>query len=110
MQKWIATVTTMVVALVLSPAAMAAGETSGSTEHLGYIGLGAGLAIGLAALGGSIGQGLAAKGTFESISRNPETAGALQPLFFIGMALVESLVIFAFVVAMMLIGTPGVGA
>lgn len=101
MQKWIATVTMMVVVLLLSPAAFAA---EGSTEHLGYIGLGAGLAIGLAALGGSIGQGLAAKGTFESISRNPETAGTLQPLFFIGMALVESLVIFSFVVAYLLMG------
>ena len=92
MQKWMTTVMMMVLALFVSPVALAAGEAGGQ-EHLGYIGLGAGLAIGLAALGGSIGQSFVAKGTFESISRNPETAGTLQPLFFIGMALVESLVL-----------------
>lgn len=102
MQKWMTTLMMMVLALFVSPVAMAAGDAAGGQEHLGYIGLGAGLAIGLAALGGSIGQSLVAKGTFESISRNPETAGTLQPLFFIGMALVESLVIFAFVVAYLL--------
>ena len=103
MQKWMATIVTMVVFLLLSPSAQAAGEAGGA-DYMGYLGLGAGVAIGFAALGGGIGQGLAAKGTFESISRNPATAGTLQPLFFIGMALVESLVIFAFVVAMMLMG------
>jgi len=68
----------------------------------GYIGLGAGIAIGFAALGGGIGQGTAARGMYESVSRNPQASGKLNAPFYVGMAFIESLVIFAFVVAMSL--------
>lgn len=70
----------------------------------GYVGLGAGLTMGLAALGGTLGQGMAARAAFESIARNPSAAGALNVPFFVGMALIESLVLFAFAVAFLLNG------
>lgn len=70
----------------------------------GYIGIGAGLAIGLAALGGALGQGMAANGMYQSVSRNPNAAGALNAPFYVGMAFMESLVIFAFVIAFSLQG------
>jgi len=73
----------------------------------GYIGLGAGIAIGFAALGGGIGQGTAARGVYESISRNPQASGKLNAPFYVGMAFIESLVIFAFVIAFTLIGNIG---
>ena len=38
------------------------------------IALGAGLAIGIAALGGGIGQGMAMRGALEGIARNPNAA------------------------------------
>ena len=35
----------------------------------------------------------------EGISRQPEAAGAVRPLMFIGLALVEALALFGFVLA-----------
>jgi F-type H+-transporting ATPase subunit c len=64
--------------------------------------LGAGLAIGLAALGGGMGQGRAAAAALEGISRNPGAAARIQTPFILGMALIESLVLFAFAIAFLL--------
>ncbi len=64
--------------------------------------LGAGLAIGLAALGGGIGQGRAAAAGLEGISRNPGAAPRIQPMMILGLALIESLVLFGFLIALIL--------
>ncbi len=68
----------------------------------GMIAIGAGLAIGLAALGGGFGQGTAARGVYESISRNPNASDKLNAPFYVGMAFIESLVLFAFAIAFLL--------
>jgi F-type H+-transporting ATPase subunit c len=70
----------------------------------GLIGIGTGLGIGLAVLGGALGQGQAARATYESIARNPNAAGKIQTPFFIGMALIESLVLLGFVITFGLSG------
>src|SRR6201986_4292092 len=57
---------------------------------------GAGIAIGLAALGGALGQGRAAAAALEGISRNPGAAPRIQTPMILGLALIESLVLFAF--------------
>lgn len=64
--------------------------------------LGAGLAIGLAVLGGGMGQGRAAAAALEGISRNPGAASRIQTPMLIGLALIESLVLFALVIAYLL--------
>ena len=69
---------------------------------MGWVGVGAGLAIGIAAFGGGIGQGMAARGMYEGIARNPQAAGKLNAPFYVGMALIESLVIYALVIAFFL--------
>jgi F-type H+-transporting ATPase subunit c len=61
--------------------------------------VGAGLAVGLAALGCGIGQGRTAGSAVEGMARNPEAAGSLFTPMIIGMALIESLTILGFVVA-----------
>lgn len=61
--------------------------------------IGAGIAMGLAVLGGAVGQGLTARGMLESVSRNPQAAGKLNAPFYVGLAFIESLALFAFVVA-----------
>ena len=71
------------------------------------IGLGAGLAIGLAALGGGMGQGRAAAAALEGMARNPSASGKIFTPFIIGLALIESLVIYALVIAFMLQGYLG---
>lgn len=67
---------------------------------VGSVGLlAAAIAIGLAALGAGIGNGLIVSKTVEGIARQPEARGALQTVMFIGVALVEALPIIAVVVA-----------
>ena len=63
----------------------------------------AGLAIGIAAFGCGIGQGLGLNGAMAGISRNPEAAGKIQVNMLIGLALIESLCIYALVVSMILL-------
>ncbi|WP_033542498.1 F0F1 ATP synthase subunit C [Planococcus sp. CAU13] len=61
--------------------------------------LAAAIAVGLAALGAGIGNGLIVSKTVEGIARQPEARGALQTVMFIGVALVEAVPIIAVVIA-----------
>lgn len=85
----------------LAPAvALAAGagvETTGS-ERAVY-GLAMALGVGLAALGGGLGQGRAAAAALEGICRNPNAAGKVLVPMILGLAFVESLVIFALIIS-----------
>jgi F-type H+-transporting ATPase subunit c len=65
---------------------------------------GAGVAIGLGVLGGALGQGRAAAAALEGISRNPGAAARIQTPMILGLALIESLVLLAFVIAFFLQG------
>jgi F-type H+-transporting ATPase subunit c len=64
-----------------------------------YDTLGAALAIGLAAFGGALGQGRTATAALEGIARNPAASGKVFVPMIIGLALIESLVLYAFVIA-----------
>ncbi len=89
------------VALAALPAfAEEAASASASGSGLKY--LGAGLAIGLAVIGGAMGQGRAAAGAFEGIGRNPQSADKLFTPFLIGLALIEFQTIMAFIIAFLL--------
>jgi F-type H+-transporting ATPase subunit c len=79
--------------------AEAAGGGSGSAAAIG-----AAIAIGLAVLGGGLGQGRAAAAALEGISRNPGAAPRIQTPMILGLALIESLVLFAFIIAFILTG------
>ena len=85
-------------------ASMAFASDGGATGTGGYIAVGAGLAVGLAALGGGIGQGNAANGALGGIARNPGAAGKLFTPMILGLALIESLVIYSLVISFMLLG------
>ncbi|MBP1969874.1 F-type H+-transporting ATPase subunit c [Virgibacillus natechei] len=65
--------------------------------------LAAAIAIGLAALGAGLGNGMIVSKTVESIARQPEVRGALQTTMLIGAALVEAIPIIAAVIAFMII-------
>jgi F-type H+-transporting ATPase subunit c len=79
-----------------------AAHTAGGDR--GLIALGAGLAIGVAAFGGALGQGKTAAAALEGIARNPGAQGKIFTPMIIGLALIESLVIYAMVIAFMLNG------
>jgi len=67
----------------------------------------AGFAIAIAVLGGTLAQGRATATALEGISRNPGAAAKIQTPLILGLALIESLVLFALVIAFMLQGKIG---
>lgn len=73
-------------------------------EQSGLIALGAALAVGIAATGAGVGQGIASGKAFESIARQPETVGTVRTLLFIALAFMETLTIYGLLIAFMLIG------
>lgn len=62
-------------------------------------GLGAGLAIGLAAIGGGLGQGRSASAALEGMARNPQAAGTLQTPMILALVFTETLTLFSLVIA-----------
>ena len=77
-------------------------KNQGLASNYGMIALAAGLGIGIAALGGGIGQGRATAAALEGIARNPGAAGQVRGSMILGLALIESLVIYALIIAFIL--------
>jgi len=98
---WISLAAMMV---TFSWASMAFAASGGGNASGWAAAIGAGLAIGLAAFGGAMGQGNATASAVEGIARNPGARGALFTPFILGLVLIESLVIYAFVIALLLNG------
>jgi F-type H+-transporting ATPase subunit c len=65
--------------------------------------LGAGIAMGVGALGPGIGLGMLLGKAYESIARQPEVAGDIRTSMFIGIGVTEAVALYAFVVALILI-------
>ena len=93
-------------AVFLIPVVAMAEEKGASNENdmkmAAYIG--AGIAVGLGVLGGTLGQGRAAASALEGIARNPGAASKIQTPMILGLALIESQVLLSFVIAIMLVG------
>jgi F-type H+-transporting ATPase subunit c len=103
MSKKYLSLATALMATLFSGAAFAQAQAAAADESSGgWIPIGAGIAIGLAVLGGGLGQGRATAAALEGISRNPGAAGRIQTPMIIGLALIESLVLLAFVIALFL--------
>jgi F-type H+-transporting ATPase subunit c len=81
----------------------AAVTREGLAKNFGLIALAAGLGIGIAALGGGIGQGRAAAAALDGIARNPGAAGQIRGPMILGLALIESLVIYALIISLLLV-------
>ncbi len=80
-------------------------QEAASTAEAGGAGLkaiGAGAAIGIAALGGALGQGRATAQALDGIARNPAAQGKIFIPMILGLALIESLVIYALIIALRL--------
>lgn len=65
--------------------------------------LGAGLAIGLGAIGAGAGIGNAANGACQAVGRNPGVQGKIMTVMLVGMAMAESVAIYALVVSLVLL-------
>jgi F-type H+-transporting ATPase subunit c len=65
--------------------------------------VGAGLSVGLAAIGSGVGQGTAAGYAVEGIARQPEAEGKIRGALLLSFAFIESLTIYGLVVALVLL-------
>ncbi len=93
----------LVLIFTLAWASMAfAAEEALGQEAKKFIGLACGLAIAIAALGGGLGQGIAISKGLEGIARNPEAQPKIFIPMIVGLALIESLVIYALVISILL--------
>jgi F-type H+-transporting ATPase subunit c len=63
----------------------------------------AGIGMGLGVVGPGIGMGLAVKGAIDGTSRNPGVYGKLLTTMMIGVAMIESLAIYALVVCLIIL-------
>ena len=71
---------------------------NGSSQSLG-LALGLGLAI--AAFGGALGQSNAIAKAVDAVARQPEAGGRIQGMMIIGLALIETLVIYMLLICFM---------
>jgi F-type H+-transporting ATPase subunit c len=79
-------------------------QTPDSNAGLGYIG--AGIGFGIAAGLAGLGQGRVASSACEGAARNPSAFPRIQTAMILGLAFIETLVIFTFVVVLLKIKTP----
>ncbi len=88
--------------VVFAPAAFAA-DAVAPKEHNMMVLLGSMLGLGLAASCGTIGMGVAISGALSAMARNPGIYSKLFPSMLIGLALIESLVIYTLVIVLILL-------
>ena len=65
--------------------------------------VGAGIAIGFAALGGGIGMGIAVSRSAEGVARQPEAMTKIQTVMMLGLVFIETVVIYALIVTILII-------
>jgi F-type H+-transporting ATPase subunit c len=99
MKKMLVVVASMLVAAV----ALAEGGAGGGENNAWYA-MAAAFAIAIPAFAGAFGQGRAASAALEGIARNPGAAGKLFVPMILGLALIESLVIYGLVIAFVISG------
>lgn len=89
---------------LLTTATVFAQDASANQHDVGkFAALAAGLGIGIAAAGCGLGQGRAAAAALEGIARNPNASDKLFTPMILGLALIESLAIYALVIAILLL-------
>jgi len=72
-------------------------------EFFTWVMISAGFGMALGSVGTAIGQGLAIKSALEGVARNPGASGKILTTMMIGLAMIESLAIYVFVVAMIIL-------
>ena|SRR5258705_11012985 len=78
--------------------AQPATEAAAGPSPVGYKYIAAGIGFAIAVFGGAIGQSRVAAAACEGAARNPGASGKIQVMMILGLALIESLVLFALLV------------
>ncbi len=93
---------------VFAPLAFAQGAEAAAGDNAFtvkvFVALAAGFGIAIAAFGGAMAQGKAVTAAMEGIARNPGAQGKMFVPMILGLALIESLVIYSLVISFSLIG------
>jgi F-type H+-transporting ATPase subunit c len=89
-----------VVGILLSamPAFAQAVQPAAADNTAGLKALAAGVGFAIAVVGGALGQSRIGAAACEGAARNPGAAGKIQTIMILGLALIESLVLFALVI------------
>ena len=92
--------------MLVTVAAFAQEHGAAATEGSGrgWAILGVMVGMGIATFGGSLGQGKAAAAALEGIARNPGAASKVTTPMILGLALIESLVLYSLLIAFFLLG------
>jgi len=72
-------------------------------EFFAWCMIAAGFGMAIGSFGTGLGQGLAVKSAVEGVARNPGASGKIMTIMLIGLAMIESLAIYVFVVAMIIL-------
>lgn len=86
-------------AIFMGPALAFAEEAAAGGDKGGLYYIAKAMAISLAVIGGALGQGKLVSSALEGIARNPGASGQIFTPMILGLAFVESLVIFALLVS-----------
>ncbi|HSS21726.1 MAG TPA: ATP synthase F0 subunit C [Pyrinomonadaceae bacterium] len=78
--------------------AQAPGAEPANVSYKGYVAIAAGIGFAIAVFGGAIGQSRIGAAACEGAARNPGAAPKIQVMMILGLALIESLVLFALLV------------
>lgn len=90
-------------AFLIAPQAFASDGGAAGGGYNTYVALGCVIGLGLAAAGGGVGMGSAVSGAVSAMSRNPGFYGRIFTSMLIGLALIESLVIYTLVIVLLLL-------
>ena len=96
---------TMFLVLAFAPLLFAA-DVKASPEAIQYFcwaSVAAGIGMAIAAFGTGIGQGNGVRGACEGMARNPEASGKILTALILGLAMIESLAIYALVIELILL-------
>ncbi|KXK00842.1 MAG: H+transporting two-sector ATPase subunit C [Acidobacteria bacterium OLB17] len=96
--KHIAFATLAIALLAMAAMAQGAGAADNESTVASAKALGAGLGFGLVAGLCGIAQGLVGSRAAEGAARNPGASGSVMTLMIIGLAMIESLVLFALLI------------
>ena len=113
MRKLLVLSTFALVAAFASPAyAQGAAETATGSSALSWLFITSGFALAIAAAFGALAQGKAVSSAVEGMARNPGASGEIRGSLILGLVLIESLVIYALVVSLILlmVKSPRLGA
>jgi len=95
--------------LLVSASVVMASEAAGSAPNyekaivIGCSLLATGFAIGVGALGPGLGMGQATSGSANAVGRNPDASGKILLTMLVGMAMTESIMIYALVISLVML-------